>query len=425
MDQIQIHLLGRFEILVNGKRIDDQLSKSKKGCTLMQYLLLHRNETVSYGELYEMLWPNEESVNPESALKTLVSRMRVILSKYSKDFGSCIATSRGAYSWNMALPCEIDLFEFEAACEKLQQLAPSLKPENRELYRKVLDFYHGDLLPANAQENWVITRSVYLQNKYMDIVYQYLDLLQEAQEYEEQIRVCRHALEINAFDERLHVKLMDALVRTNRNNEALMQYKHATNLHFRYLGMKPPEGIQEFYKQIIRAGQVLDGDIDSIRRELCDYHETSGAFVCEYAVFKEIYNLQVRSNERGTTTMFLALVLVSNADGQPMEALKLDEVMHRLLEVLKSTLRKGDTITHYTPSQYALLLPLKNFDDGKIVMQRIKNVFYKRYPNSSIIINYRIGPIKESPEPEPTYDRRTLHPEELADAPAKAEQPTK
>ena len=97
MDYIKIRMLGRFEILVNDRRIDDQLSKSKKGCTLIQYLLINRQEAVPYTQLYEVLWPNEESANPESALKTLVSRMRVILSNCAEGLGDCISTVRGAY----------------------------------------------------------------------------------------------------------------------------------------------------------------------------------------------------------------------------------------------------------------------------------------------------------------------------------------
>jgi len=395
MDNIRIHMLGRFEILVNNTRVDMTLSKSKKGCMLLQYLLLHRHETVPFSDLYATLWPNEESANPESALKTLVSRVRTILGKASSDLGDCIMTGRGVYFWNNNLRCYIDVAEFEELCETLNS-NPQLNPVTRDMYSTVLNMYHGELLPSNSQESWIVSRSVYLHNIYLRTVYAYLEQLKEHEEWEEVIRVCRMALEIDAFDERLHLSLMDALVKTKRNNEALMQYKHATSLHFRYLGMQPPEGIQEFYKHIIQAGQVLDMDIDSIRGELREYGEIKGAFVCEYAVFKEIYNLQLRSAERSNATVFLALLMVSAVDGQPMDPLKLDDIMNNLLEVLRNTLRKGDTITHYSASQFAMLLPMKSYDSGKMVMERIKRAFYSSYVNSSVVLNYRIGPISDA-----------------------------
>ena len=54
------------------------------------------------------------------------------------------------------------------------------------------------------------------------MVYRYLDLLKDAKEYERMIHVCRLSLDVDVFDERLHLALMNALIRTNRNNEALL-----------------------------------------------------------------------------------------------------------------------------------------------------------------------------------------------------------
>jgi hypothetical protein len=239
----------------------------------------------------------------------------------------------------------------------------------------------------------VVSRSVYLHSQYLKMVYRYLDLLKEAKDFERMIHVCRLALDVDVFDERLHLSLMNALIRTNRNNEALIQYKHATNLHLRYLGMQPPEAIQEFYKQILKAGKTLDMDIDAIRKELTEYGTQRGAFVCEYAVFKEIYNLQMRNLERMGSTMFIALIMITSIGSNPMEPMRLNDIMQTLQKTLVTNLRKGDTITHFSASQYALLLPLVNHDTGKMVLERIKRAFYKACPNSAIMFSYRLGPI--------------------------------
>jgi len=394
-DKIQINMLGRFEVIVNNERIDQKPSKAKKGWTLIKFLILHIGHSVPCYSIYDVLWPNEASSNPESALKTLVSRMRSFLNQCSEGLGECILTHHGSYAWNDKIPCSIDSLEFEMLCKQILS-DTSYSPETRANMDRVLSLYVGDLLPTNAQESWAITKSVSLHNLYIKTIYHYLDCLKEnSGDPEEVIRVCRIALEIEAFDERLHLELMEALVKTKRNNEALLQYKYATNLHFKYLGTQPPEGIQEFYKQIVYAGQVLDMDIDSIREELINYEDSRGAFVCEYSVFKEIYNLQMRSLERMGTSMFIALIMVTSVDRQPMELLKLDEIMQNLLDVLVKGLRTGDTITHYNASQYALLLPSVTYETGKMVMERIKRAFYRIYPNSSVLCNYRIGAINE------------------------------
>ena len=86
--QIQISMLGRFAILVDGTDLVTQLSKSKKGLYLLQYLILQEGMPVPNQQLYEVLWPSEASSNPESALKTLISRLRSILAKYSSTLSS-------------------------------------------------------------------------------------------------------------------------------------------------------------------------------------------------------------------------------------------------------------------------------------------------------------------------------------------------
>lgn len=394
--QVRINMLGGFHVTSDGVNVDNIVGKSRKGMALLQYLVLQHGESVPVYRLIETLWANDSSSNPESALKTLVSRLRVILAQVSPALSRCIATERGSYRWLNQAGVTVDLYEFEELEKKLID-CKELTEEAQAQFQQAMQLYSGNLLYGVDQEEWSIGRSVALHDEYLQIVYVYLNLLKEQENYNEIINACRAALDVDTFDEQLHLQLMNALVKTCRNNEALMQYKHVTNLHFRYLGVQPPEGIQEFYKQIIQAGKTLEMNIDAIREELQEYGEVSGAFVCEYAVFKEIYNLQMRNLERLGSTMFIALIMVSSMDSKPMMPLKLNDVMQGLLDVLRNNLRKGDTITQFSATQYALLLPMVNYDSGKMVMERLKRQFYQKYPNSNYMLSYRIGPLSSKP----------------------------
>ena len=227
----------------------------------------------------------------------------------------------------------------------------------------------------------------------MMAIYSYIDLLKQEEDYKEIVNVCRSALDVDNFDDRLHMELMTALIKTNRSNEALVQYKHVMHLNYRYLGVQPSEDMQEFYKQIVRAGKTLDFNLEAIRSELRESGEQRGAFVCEYAVFKEIFNLQMRNLERLGSTMFLAVIMVGNPDDPTMNSIKQDNIMNGLLEILRDNLRKGDTITHFSPTMFALLLPTVNYTTGNMVMERVKRLFYRKDPNSNIPFAYRVGPL--------------------------------
>ena len=158
--------------------------------------------------------------------------------------------------------------------------------------------------------------------------------------------------------------------------------------------------MQEFYTQIVNSGKTLDLNLESIRNELRESNESRGAFICEYMVFKEIFNLQMRNLERLGSTMFLGVIMISSVDGSVMEPVRQDNTMQGLIEVLRQNLRKGDTVSRFSPTIVALLLPMVNYHTGRMVMERIKSHFYKKYPNCSVAFNYRIGPLSsEAGEP--------------------------
>ena len=391
-DIIRIQMMGTFTIYINEHKADRLVNKSPKGMALMQYLILNRTQSVPTYQILATLWDEEKSANPENALKTLVSRMRALLNQISPGLGKCIVSDRGAYHWENLPGMTVDVYGIERIFEELSSKNED-DAKRRKLYDQLMKLYVGDLLQSSEQYEWALARATALHNKYIVAVYGYVELLKQENNYQEIINVCRSALDVDNFDDRLHMELMSALIKTNRNNEALIQYKHVMHLHYRYLGVQPSEDMQEFYKQIIHAGKTLEFNLESIRNELRESGEQRGAFVCEYAVFKEIFNLQMRNLERLGSTMFLAVVMVSGLSGQPMDAIKQDNIMTGLLEILQQNLRKGDTITRFSPTIYALLLPTVNYTTGNMVMERVKRLFYRKYPNSNVTFNYRVGPL--------------------------------
>ncbi len=384
-------MLGGFHIYVDGESMDQLVSKSRKGMLLLQYLALQHGESVPIYRLIDALWSGESSSNPESALKTLVSRLRVMLAQVSPALAACIVTERGSYRWVTQNGVTVDLYEFEELEHRLNGCT-ALTPQSRADYQQVLRLYTGNLLQGNEEE-WVVNRSVTLHTAYLKLVYQYLNLLKEQELYEEIINVCRTALDVDAFDETLHLQLMNGPGQNLPQQRSAYAVQACDQPAFPLPGRAAPGGHSGISKQIIQAGSTLEMNIDSIREELQEYGEVSGAFVCEYAVFKEIYNLQMRNLERLGSTMFIALLMVSSMDGKPMKPLKLNDGDERPAKVLTQNLRKGDTITQFSPTQYALLLPMVNFESGKLVMERLKRRFYQEYPNSNYMLTYRLGPL--------------------------------
>jgi len=164
VDQVRIRMFGGFSIFVNDECCDQIVAKSKKGMALLQYLILKYDTAAPNYKLIEVLWPNEESSNPENALKTLISRFRSILNQCSDGLGGCILATRGGYQFVMTEGLSLDLFEFEDLAKKLEGCI-TLTPETTALFQEVLALYIGDLLAGSDQDDWAISRSVHLHGQ--------------------------------------------------------------------------------------------------------------------------------------------------------------------------------------------------------------------------------------------------------------------
>ena len=90
--QVTIRMMNLFTIEANGIVHEELMAKSRKGISLVQYLILERGRPISSQRLIRELWSDRRTENPESALKTMVSRMRAALNSISPGLGSCIVS---------------------------------------------------------------------------------------------------------------------------------------------------------------------------------------------------------------------------------------------------------------------------------------------------------------------------------------------
>lgn len=391
---IEVSLLGKFEFLVNGKNAEYLLSSSRKGSQMLLHLLLNHGRPVSSTTLYELLWPNETSSNPESALKTLVSRTRGMLADFDPCLRNCISTDHGAYRWNAELDAYIDVFLFENA-SKLILSATEADDDVHTAIHQVFSAYGGDLVGVHEEDSWFISRRAFYHSLFLQTVSHALSLLRAKGEYEQMVRVCRAALDVDTFEEALHTNLMEALVKTNRNSEAMAQYRHLNNLHNSFLGTHPSENLQNYYELLGHTEQSLTNDLNTVRHHLTDNENPPGAFVCDYSILRDVYQLQMRNLERFGVSIYVALIMLTPVSQPPVDAFEQDKAMHQLLSTMISCLRKGDTIARYSPSQFVLLLPSVNASTGKIVLNRIRNAYYNGQVNPALVFSYKLLPVKD------------------------------
>jgi DNA-binding SARP family transcriptional activator len=392
-NRVQIHTLGRFEICVDGKVVSTQLNRSKKLKNLAAYLVLNHDRAVAYSELFEVLWPNEESANPRNALKMLMYRLRNALSDGgAPEDLNFVVIQQGTCQWNPFLPCDMDFEEVYALRKQLQSGELS-RDERMEALLDITQLYQGRFLADSDSEMWAVSQDAYLHNLYLQSVNELVDMLREEGRHDEIVALCRSALQIDELDEGINRAMILSLAAIGHHSEAAQRFSYLTELYYTQLGIQLPTEMRELYSQVVNVENHSSLDIDEICRQLEEPETPKGAFVCEYAIFRDLYRIEARCLERYGGRVFLALLTVTDERCQELPLRQLNKVMDQLLELTVESLRKGDIVSRFSPSQLVLMLPTVTQETGEMVLERIRKGYHRAHPKANVAIGCKLRPV--------------------------------
>ena len=390
---VRIQMLGEFVIEVNGQETLNMVSKTRKGVALMVYLALNNGKWVPKQRLLNTLWSVFQTSNPESALKTLISRLRKTLNDIHAGLGKCIESEKGGYRWNMLPDMQVDLLTLVDLFNSIPR-----EPDQEKrlaLHKTVRQVYTGDLCLAGDFSGGVEYATT-LHNQFLRSVYDEIELLKLRESFNEIADICQQVLKIDALDDRIHLERMQALASTNRIEEAKQQYRRASDINEKYLDSEPTEELTSLYKQLLVTENELKLNIDSMKNELQQEEKKQGAYKCDYDVFREIYNMQMCNMKRLGATMFLGLIMLYEMEdiSTEEELEKRKKVTDILVEVIRSNLRRGDIVSKYSDTCVAVLLTAVDYTTGSLVMERIHQLFEAEFPKERIPFHFRLGELR-------------------------------
>lgn len=384
-------LFGGFALCMDGKPVSDGFSRAPKAKSLLEYLLFRR-APVPAGELYETFWPQGKS--PKNALKVLVHRLRTTLAQSGVPDGvECIVQRPGGYQWNPELATELDAERFEQ-CYRQAMSGKAGRKEQAACIEQALGLYRGRFLPGD--ELWTAAPAAHFHDAYRKMVRQLCTFYKEEDRLRDLAALCRAALGVDGMDEVFHWEYLSALLALGRVHEAQEHYQKLEETYYETLGVQLPDELRGLKTQIEAAGDAQELDIDGIRDALEEKSPESGAFVCEYSIFKDLYRIEARCLERYGGRIFLGLLTLSAPGGTPLPPEELGPCMDALLETARRSLRKGDVLARFSASQYVLLLPTVTYENGRMVLSRIESNFARVCPGAELGGKLRpLRPLKE------------------------------
>ncbi len=391
---IRVSTLGGFSLTMGEKSLGDDENRSRKAWSLLSYLIINRKKENSIGDLFGAVWPEEIQDNPYGALKTLVFRIRKMLATAGFPAQQLVVNRNGTYSWSEdACSCLVDVDRFGELCSIV------LDPERKmadclEYAMEAVGLYKGDFLPKASDESWVIPISSHYHTLYQRVVCRTAEYLIGVKRFKDAIELCQKAILIDRYEESFYYHLIYASHLDGQQEQAVKLYQDTTELFYRERLMTPSENFKELYRIVSRKERPALAKLDAIHAELNDSDlGQSGAYLCEYSVFKRLFQIEQRGVERSGDSIYLCLITVSDRRGRTLKPEIQARAMERLKQSIKDSLRSSDAFARYSVSQYILLLPTTTYENGERAMRRVLSGFNRNYVRKDVAVNYSLSPV--------------------------------
>ena len=390
---LQVQMLGQFTLRYGDRTISDSDDRSRRVWSLLAYMLYNHGRSFAQEELIHLYWSNnEKSADPGNALKSIFHRIRTALDKLQPGLGRLLIRRKaGRYFWNNTMPLSLDIEDFEAHFHAAE--AAGDDDVRLAEYQAALTLYAGDPLPRMTDEIWTIPIVAYYHSLYTRAAAGAIELLEKQERTAEAVALCRRAIHIEPYQEDLYEHLMRGLLRTGDMKGAMSVYEEMSEQLFAHFGVMPSETLRTLYRQATRTVNDRTLTMDEVCSQLEEPAPPGGAMVCEYDFFKILYRAEARSIARNGHSANICLLSVSGKDGEMLARRSLDPAMNNLQVLVQNNLRRGDVIARCSISQYIILLPQANYENSRMVADRLVSAFYRRYPHSPARIRYTVQPL--------------------------------
>ena len=369
MKKMKMQLFGSFMLEYEGQVLDEETLHSNKLTRLLVYILMNRESALTHQQLLEVLG-NDDSQNPENVLKNLMYRMRKAMSELGDE--KFICTLAGAYKWNPDIIVETDYEAYEALLDGLRR---TTDPESKKVIcRNIIDSYKSNVSTKVSQETWMLPKTTWYQNGYLEAAHTLCELLKKEKEWAEIELISNKAMAVDAFDEDIHCWLLKSMHGQKKYDLAIAQYEKSKKTFYENMGIQSPEKLQEaFQKMLSDIGEDIK-DVSKLLDEMRETERLKGAFICDYHIFRQIYRIEVRRIERSGLAEHMLLLTIRKKAVRATDN-TLSEGMEALELAIRCCLRAGDVASRYSPTQYVILLPMCSYESGTMVAERINKYF--------------------------------------------------
>ena len=257
-EELRIWMLGDFRVSVGPYVIEHDEWRLKKSTSLLKLLALQPRYRMHREQVVELLWPNLGARRASNNLHQTLHEARKTL-KLAGGTSDHLQLQDEQLILSPDVKVWTDVGGFRAVAEVARN---TREPKD---YRRAVEAYGGELLPADRYEEWVEDHRQKLQALYLDLRARLATVYEERAEYRLSIEILEELAAEEPGREEINTSLMRLYALTNRRRKALDQYEQYKKLaksHIEELGTDSE--IEDLYERI-RAGGFPPVDNPTVR----------------------------------------------------------------------------------------------------------------------------------------------------------------
>ena len=247
---LEIFLLGKFRVKVNGVLLEEHVWKRRSPKKLIKLLALQPDHRLHREQIIDLLWTEQDcDIAFNSLNKAIHTARRTLEPKLKKGSESMfIQTKSSQVILHSPGKLFIDVEEFERLAHS------AIKAEDAEIGKAALGLYQGQLLTEDVYDDWLRVKRETLNLLFRKAANKTAEIYLRGEDHLRALELFKKLCREDPTDERVHQNLMRLYAMTGSKYQALKQYEQCRSA-LRELDMEPEQETVNLI-DLIKEGKI-------------------------------------------------------------------------------------------------------------------------------------------------------------------------
>lgn len=248
---VHVYTMGKFEVFVDGKKVQSQAWKRDKSLQLFQFMIIACHKKALHKEqIIDRLWEDDMD---DQGFKVALHGISKVLEPDKKSHANSRFIERNNHTYSLISDgIWVDIYAFDSLVSAGNRLIHTDAPQAEILLREAVSLHSGVFLPDRIYEDWSADERERLQLSFLNASTALAEMVLETNPTES-IQLCQDALLADVTWEDAYRIQMAAFFAKGNRPMAIKTYQICEKMLKEEMGLQPLPETKKLYQIIMSA----------------------------------------------------------------------------------------------------------------------------------------------------------------------------